>query len=107
MAVESSSTACASSFELCPAVQPLSISTIFCEPTRHGTHFPHDSLRYKRVAFSAISSMHRPSAHTTIAPDPTIDPAAATAFQSRGRFVIDAGKYPDDGPEGAKASSFP
>jgi hypothetical protein len=35
-----------------------------------------------------------------------MDPAAATAFQSSGRIAIDAGKYPDDGPEGAKARSF-
>ena len=27
------------------SVQPVSISTIFWEPMRQGTHFPHDSLR--------------------------------------------------------------
>ena len=60
-------------------VHPVSMSTIFCEPTRQGTHLPQDSLRKKRTAFSAMSSMQRPSAQTTIAPEPTIEPAAASA----------------------------
>ena len=88
-----------------PCVQPVRISTIFCEPMRHGTHFPQDSLRKKRTAFSAMSSMQRPSAQTTMAPDPSMDPTAASDLKSRRTSTIDAGRYPDDGPEGAKAFS--
>src|SRR6266700_3997364 len=104
MAVESSSSNAMSPASDFPCVQAVSMSVIFCEPTRQGTHLPHDSLRKKRTAFTAMSSMQRPSAQTTIAPDPTIEPAAATAFQSSGSSAMDAGRYPADGPEGAKES---
>ena len=78
------------------------MSTSFCEPMRQGTHLPQDSLRKKRTAFNAMSTMQRSSAQTTMAPEPTMEPLAATASQSRGRSTIDAGRYPEDGPEGAK-----
>ena len=48
-----------------------SMSASFCEPMRHGTHLPHDSLRKKRTALSAMSSMQARSSQTTIAPEPT------------------------------------
>ncbi len=86
-----------------PCVQPVRMSTSFCDPMRQGTHFPHDSLRKNFTAFSAMSSMQRPSAQTTMAPDPSIDPTAASDLKSRRTSTIDAGKYPDDGPDGANA----
>src|SRR5580700_10621479 len=43
------------------------------------------------------------SSHTTMAPEPSIEPASANALKSKRTSIIDAGKYPDDGPEGAKA----
>src|ERR1700683_3095624 len=89
-----------------PWVQPVRISTIFCEPIRQGTHLPHDSLRKNFTAFSAISSMHRPSAHTTRAPEPSMDPMAARDLKSSRTSTCDAGKYPDDGPDGANAFNF-
>src|SRR5271154_3146402 len=82
------------------------MATSFCDPTRHGTHFPHDSLRKNCVEFSAISSMQRSSAHTTRAPEPNIDPASASDLKSNRTPAIAAGKYPDDGPEGAKPFNF-
>jgi len=51
-------------------------------PTRQGTHLPHDSFLKKRWAFSAMSSMHVPSAQTTIAPEPSIEPAWSSALKS-------------------------
>src|SRR5262245_28083267 len=84
-----------------PFVHSVSISAIFVEPVRHGTHLPHDSLRKNRTEFSAMSSMHARSSHTTMAPEPTVAPAAVMAFQSRGRSSIDAGRYPPAGPDGA------
>jgi hypothetical protein len=42
--------------------------------------------------FSAMSSMQARSSHTTIAPEPTVAPAAVIAFQSSGRSSIDAGR---------------
>ncbi len=88
-----------------PDVQPLKMLTSFCEPTRHGTHLPQDSLRKNRTEFKAMSSMQRLSAHTTIAPEPTMDPASATTLKSSGRSSMLAGKYPEEGPEGANPSS--
>src|SRR3984957_11260969 len=89
-----------------PRVQPVRISTIFCDPVRQGTHLPQDSLRKNFTAFKAMSSMQRPSAHTTIAPEPSIDPTEASDLKSRHTSTIEAGRYPDDGPDGAKAFSF-
>ncbi len=81
-----------------PCVQPVRISTIFCEPMRQGTHLPQDSLRKNFTAFSAMSSMQRPSAHTTIAPEPSMEPMAASDLKSSRTSTFEAGKYPDDGP---------
>src|SRR5262249_22208255 len=44
-----------------------STSTILAEPTRQGTHLPHDSFLKKRTALSAMSSMQAWSLHTTMA----------------------------------------
>ena len=103
IASDSSSSRSKSAAVPLPCVQPVRISTIFCEPMRHGTHFPQDSLRKKRTAFSAMSSMQRPSAHTTMAPEPIMEPAAASDLKSMRTSTIDAGRYPDDGPDGANA----
>src|SRR6202521_5095832 len=89
-----------------PWVQPVRMSTIFCEPTRHGTHFPHDSLRKNFTAFSAMSSIQRPSAQTTMAPEPSMEPAAAIDLKSSLASSMDAGRYPEDGPDGAHAFTF-
>src|SRR5271167_4733199 len=43
------------------------------------------------------------SSQTTIAPEPSIDQASANALKSSRTSTIDAGKYPEDGPEGANA----
>src|SRR5579859_4008717 len=42
---------------------------------------------------------------TTTAPEPTMELTGGfdMTSQSSGRFNIDAGKYPDEGPDGAKA----
>src|SRR5258708_3134401 len=100
-ASDRSSKVCRSSGLPFPRVQPVIMSTSFCVPMRQGTHLPHDSLRKKRTEFNAMSSMQRPSAQTTIAPDPSMDPIAASDLKSRPTSIIDAGKYPDDGPLGA------
>ena len=73
---------------------------------RQGTHLPQDSLRKKRTELKAISSMQRASVQTTMAPEPTIEPNCDSVAQSSGVSSIDAGRYPDEGPEGAKPSNF-
>ena len=60
------------------------IRCALCEPTRHGTHLPHDSLRKKRSTFVAAASRSVPSASTTTAPEPSIDPASASGSKSSG-----------------------
>src|ERR1700733_13991399 len=101
-APESSSISATSAAEPLPSVQPVNISTNFCEPTRHGTHLPQDSLRKNCVELSAMSSMQRSSAHTTSAPEPSIAPQPASDLKSSRTSAMDAGRYPEDGPEGAK-----
>src|SRR3954471_20116688 len=87
-----------------PRIQPSSMAVIFCVPMRQGTHLPQDSLRKKRMQLKAMSSMQRPSAQITIAAEPTMEPALESGCQSMGRSAIAAGKYPDDGPDGANPS---
>src|ERR1700691_4026654 len=91
-APESSSINATSAAEPFPSVQPVNISTNFCDPTRHGTHLPQDSLRKNCVEFNAISSMQRSSAHTTSAPEPSIEPASASDLKSSRTSAMDAGK---------------
>src|SRR5205823_4296680 len=80
-----SSGSSASSFRsACPDCTRSSNSTAFCEPRRQGTHLPHDSLRKKRTTFVARASMSVPSATTTTAPEPSIEPALAKAAKSSG-----------------------
>src|ERR1039458_7680583 len=69
IAWNNSSHNCMSSGLDSPDDQPDRMVTNFCEPTRHGTHLPHDSLRKKRTEFKAMSSMQRLSAQTTIVPE--------------------------------------
>src|SRR5579864_6133808 len=85
-----------------PRVQPVRISTSFCEPIRHGTHLPHDSLRKNLLALRAMSSMHAESSQTTSAPEPSMEPASASDLKSMWTSAIEAGRYPEEGPEGAK-----
>src|SRR5665213_1196854 len=49
-----------------------------------------------------MSSMQPVLSTTTTAPDPSIDCSAFILSQSSGVSSNDAGRYPDDGPEGAK-----
>src|SRR5580704_1533688 len=92
IASDSSSTSFKSAGVPFPCDHAVRMSTIFCDPIRHGTHFPHDSLRKNVHAFSAMSSMQVPSAHTTIAPEPSIDPIEARDLKSRRTSTIDAGR---------------
>src|SRR3954463_15715594 len=103
---ESSSKSGIWSGENCPWVHTVSMSTIFCVPKRHGTHLPQLSLRKNLIAFSAMSSMHVLSAHAITALEPTIDPALANAPHSMGKSAALAGRNPEEGPLGAKASSL-
>src|SRR5262245_10804881 len=67
-----------------PFCTPSRISTAFCDPTRQGTHLPHDSLRKNLTTFVASASMSVPSAMTTSAPEPSIEPAFCNAAKSSG-----------------------
>ena len=82
-----------------------STSTSLAEPTRQGTHLPHDSLRKKRTALSAMSSMHARSSSTSSAPEPSIEPAAASDLKSSGVSSAEGGRKPEAGPDGAHALS--
>src|ERR1700678_2911942 len=89
-----------------PWVHAESMATSFCEPTRQGTHLPQDSFLKNWVVFRAISNMQRSSAHTTRARAPSIEPASASDLKSSRTSTIDAGKKPEEGPDGAKPFNF-
>src|SRR5260221_529570 len=87
-----------------PCVQAVIRSTIFDVPTRQGTHLPQLSLRKKRTAFNAMSIMQVPSAMAMTALEPTMEFTFESVFHSIGRSTMLAGKKPEEGPLGAKAS---
>ena len=86
-----------------PRVMSVRMSTILADPTRQGTHFPHDSFLKNRTAFRAMSSMQVPSAQMMTAPDPSMEPAWLSALNSSGVSIMEAGRKPDDAPDGAQA----
>ena len=88
-----------------PCIQASSISTIFWVPMRQGTHLPQDSLRKKRTELKAMSNMQARLVQTTTAPEPTMEPNLDSVAQSSGVSSMDAGRYPDEGPEGAKPTT--
>ena len=83
----------------------MSIRCALLEPTRQGTHLPHDSSRKNRSTFVAAASSSVPSAMTTIAPDPSIDPASASVWKSSGTSSWPGPRKFDDAPPGWIAPS--
>ena len=77
----------------------------FAEPTRHGTHLPQDSSRKNRSTLTAAASRSVPSAMTTIAPDPSIDPAACTVPKSSSASSLSGPMKFEDAPPGWMAPS--
>ena len=70
------------------------------EPTRHGTHLPHDSSRKNRSTFTAAASRSVPSAITTIAPEPSIEPAACSVPKSSSTSSWSGPMKLDEAPPG-------
>ena len=75
------------------------------DPTRHGTHLPQDSSRKKRSTFVAAASRSVPSAMTTSAPDPSIDPASRSEPKSSGTSSDAGPRKFDEAPPGWMAPS--
>jgi hypothetical protein len=46
-------------------------------PTRHGTHFPHDSVLQKSAKDRATSTIHDESSLKIMPPEPMIEPTFA------------------------------
>ena len=70
------------------------------EPTRHGTHLPHDSSRKNRRTFTAAASRSVPSAMTTIAPDPSMEPASCSVPKSSSTSSWSGPMKLEDAPPG-------
>ena len=79
------------------------IACALVEPTRHGTHLPHDSLRKNRSTLVDAASRSVPSASTTSAPDPSIVPFSAAAPKSSGMSSLSGPMKFDDAPPGCTA----
>ena len=87
------------------ASRSVSIRWALLEPTRQGTHLPHDSSRKNRSTFVAAASRSVPSAITTSAPDPSIEPALARSAKSSGTSIWPGPRKFDDAPPGWIAPS--
>src|ERR671916_857321 len=72
-------------------------------PSRHGVHLPHDSRAKKRTTRQAALTASVVSSITTMAPEPSIDPAAPTAPASSGRSRGPPKKPGAEGPPGGYA----
>ena len=79
------------------------IACALVEPTRHGTHLPHDSLRKNRSTLVDAASRSVPSASTTIAPEPSIVPFSAAVPKSSGMSSLSGPMKFDDAPPGCTA----
>src|SRR5208282_3084044 len=65
-----------------------------------GTHLPQDSFRKNRSTFVAAASRSVPSASTTSAPEPSIDPARASKSKSSGTSSWPGPRKFDEAPPG-------
>ena len=74
------------------------------DPTRQGTHLPQDSSRKKRSTFVAAASRSVPSAITTSAPEPSIDPASASVPKSSRTSSRSGPRKFEDAPPGWTAA---
>ena len=77
----------------------------FVDPTRHGTHLPQDSSRKNRSTLVAAASRSVPSAMTTIAPEPSMDPAACSVPKSSSTSSWSGPMKLEDAPPGWMAPS--
>ena len=82
-----------------------SMACALCEPTRHGTHLPHDSLRKKRSTLVPAASRSVPSATATRAPEPSIEPFSASGSKSSGTSSASGPRKFDEAPPGWNARS--
>ncbi len=80
-----------------------SSSCALVEPTRQGTHLPHDSLRKKRSTLVEAASRSVPSASTTRAPEPSMVPASASVPKSSARSSRSGPMKLEDAPPGCTA----
>ena len=76
------------------------ISSIRLVPSRHGTHFPHDSFCVKFMKNLATSTIHVCSSITTRPPEPIIAPTFFRESKSSGKSSCPAPsvRHPPDGP---------
>src|SRR5262249_28103487 len=95
---------CPASSELDPeSSTPRSSVCAFVEPTRQGTHLPHDSLRKNRSTLVDAASRSVPSASTTRAPEPSMVPAFANGPKSSTRSSWSGPMKFDEAPPGCTA----
>ncbi len=72
-------------------------------PSRHGEHLPHDSRAKNRTMRSAAFTMSVVSSITTMAPEPSMDPALPTAPASSGMSRCSSKNHGDEAPPGMNA----
>ena len=87
---------------------PTRIVCALVDPTRQGTHLPHDSSRKKRRTFVAAASKSVPSAIATSAPEPSIQPASASGPEVESHVKLVRAQEVGRGPtRGTRSSPRP
>ena len=77
-------------------------------PSRQGEHFPQDSLAKNRTTLRHALTASVVSSITTIAPDPSIEPASPIGRASKGKSKCSSKNQGADPPPGMNIfSSFP
>jgi hypothetical protein len=75
-------------------------------PSRHGVHLPHDSRAKKRTTRRQAFTASVVSSMTTIAPEPSIEPAPPTGRASRGRSRCSSKNHGAEPPPGMNILSW-
>ena len=69
-------------------------------PSRHGVHFPHDSRAKNRTTLWQALTTSVVSSMTTMAPEPSMEPAWSTVVFSSGRSRCSSKNHGADAPPG-------
>ncbi|MBA7569589.1 hypothetical protein ES708_11330 [subsurface metagenome] len=81
-------------------------SLILPNPSRQGTHLPHDSPLRNSIKYLAISTIQVSSSITIMPPEPIIEPSLVSSSKSTGVSRYCSGMQPPEGPPVCTALNF-
>ena len=96
-----------SSARPCPSSMRFNTRSNHVVPSRHGVHLPHDSRAKNRTILQHAATMSVDWSITTMAPEPSIDPALSTVGLSSAMSRCSGKNHIADAPPGIKALTLP